>query len=90
MLTNANKRPALCDLTHVEVDDCIENAKCFKLANSDTLSFMPKPKETGEKSSVSVADVEDMNSKKAVYTKNIHPSLAMYHCDVNASSNSTY
>ena len=68
MLSNANKRPASCEL-ELTVDDCIDNGKCFKVANSDN-----------------GADVEDINTKKTVYTQNINPALAMYHCDGNASS----
>ena len=87
MLKNANKRPSLCDLTNVEVDDCIDNAKCLKLANSETWPLMPKLKDADEESSVNVVDVEDMNRKKPMCTQNIHPILAMHKCDGKASSN---
>ena len=83
MLTNANKRPALCDLTNVEVDENNDNGKCLKVGNSDTFSLMPKLKETGEDTCADVPELEDMNNKKRVHMQNIHPALAMYHCDGN-------
>ena len=86
MLTNTKKRPALCDLTNVEVDDSNDNGKCLKVGNSDSFSLMPKLKETGEHTCAHVPEVEDMNKKIRVHTQNIHPALAMYHPDGNAPS----
>ena len=77
MLTNTKKRPALCDLTNVEVDDSNENRKCLKVGNNDIMSLMPNLKTTPEHTYAHVPEVEDLNSYIRVQTQNIHPALAM-------------
>ena len=86
MLTNTKKRPALCDLTNVEVDDSNDNRKCLTVENNDIMSLMPNLKTTPEHTYAHVPEVEDLNSYIRVQTQNIHPALAMYHPDGNAPS----
>ena len=42
--------------------------------------------ETDEETCGNVTELEDINNNKHLRTQNIHPTLAMYHCDGNASS----
>jgi len=77
MLTNAQKRV-------VEVDD---TPTSFKVDSSETWPFLPKLNDVGEHTSHNVLDVEHIHRNKRVCTQNIHPSLAMFKCDGEPSSN---
>ena len=89
MLTNANKRPAFCDLTNVEGENnaAATNENVWKFAKYDASRLLPEVSYTQERSCLKVDDDEEMKPSKHIYTQNIHPALAMYHCDGTASPN---
>ena len=71
----------------MEVEDGAGNEHVWKLAKTDACCLLPEVIPAGAQSCLKVADGEEKNTNKPVFTENIHPSLAMYHCDGRASLN---
>ena len=86
MLSNPKKRP-LCDLTNVEFERKAGNQHVSKVGNNDVSCLMPQVLSADERPCLKVDDNEETKSAKDIFTQNIHPALAMYHCDGRASPN---
>lgn len=86
MLSNPKKRP-FCDLTNVEFERKAGNQHVSKVGNNDVSCLMPQVLSADERPCLKVDDNEETKSTKDIFTQNIHPALAMYHCDGRASPN---
>ena len=70
MLPNANKCPALCDITNVELENSeAGNERVWKVGKNQVSRLLPEVFSSEEGSCLTMADDEEMKSTTHIYTE---------------------